>query len=122
MSPKHETELPTTSFERYEGEILRIYMGADDRVEGRSLFDVLLEQAREYELSGGTVFRGVEGYGTHGEIHTAQILRLSEQLPMVAEFVGRRAKIERFLIAVEPLLQEGLITRTPTHITKIRET
>ena len=111
-----------SSEENYDGEILRVYMGADDRVAGRPLYEVLIEQAREFDLSGGSVFRGIAGYGAHGEVHTANILRMSEQLPIVAEFVGRNHKIEAFLTKVRGLIFEGLITRTPVQITKIRKT
>ncbi len=110
------------SEESYQGEMLRIYLGADDRIAGHPLYEVLLEKAQECDLSGGSIFKGIEGYGAHGEVHSSQILRLSEKLPVTAEFVGRSFKIENFLEKIHGLIEEGLITRTPVQITKLRKT
>jgi PII-like signaling protein len=104
----------------YSGQKLCIFIGEGDKHEGRALYEVLLEIAVESGLSGGTVIRGREGFGAHGEIHSMKILRLAEKLPLVLEFVGRTEKIEPFVQRIRPLLQEGLLTRTNVQISKFR--
>ena len=104
----------------YAGQKLCIFIGEGDKYEGKALFELLLEIAVESGLSGGTVIRGREGFGAHGEIHSLKILRLSENLPLVLEFVGRTPKIEAYVQRIRPLLREGLLTRTDVQITKFR--
>ncbi len=106
--------------EEYTGQKLCIFIGEDDKHDGRVLYEVLLESALNSGLSGGTVIRGREGFGAHGEIHTMKILRLSENLPLVLEFVGRTHKIDAYVKYISPLLKEGLITRTEVSISKFR--
>ncbi len=106
--------------EEYSGQKLCIFIGESDKHEGRNLYELLLELAIESGLSGGTVIRGRQGFGAHKEIHSSKILRLAENLPLVLEFVGRTAKIDLYLKRVQPLLKEGLMTRTDVSITKFR--
>jgi len=106
--------------ENYTGQKLCIYIGEADKYEGRLLHELLLESALEIGLSGGTVLRGREGFGAHGEIHSLKILRLSENLPLVLEFIGRTKKIDKFVELIEPMLKEGLMTRTEVSISKFR--
>ncbi len=106
--------------EEYLGQKLCIFIGENDKHAGRVLYERLLEVALESGLSGGTVIRGREGFGAHGEIHTMKILRLAENLPLVLEFVGRSEKIDAFVIRIQPMLKEGLLTRTDVTITKFR--
>ncbi len=93
-----------------EGCLLRIFIGESDRQEGKPLHEWLLLQAREQGLAGGTVLRGVMGYGAHSRIHTFKIERLSEDLPIIVELVDTREKLEAFLERVDPALVEGLAT------------
>ncbi len=106
--------------EDYTGQKLCIFIGENDKYEGRTLYELLLEIALENGLSGGTVIRGREGFGAHGEIHSMKILRMSDNLPLVMEFVGRTSKIDGFVKQIEPLLSEGLLTRTDVRINKFR--
>ena len=110
------------SIEHYDGESLKIYVSENDRHEGRSLYNVLIEKALAAGLSGGSVFRGREGFGAHGEVHTANILRMADNLPVLIEFIGRSEKIEAFMTTVEAIVPEGLVTRRPVQITKLRKT
>ena len=106
--------------EEYSGQKLCIFVGENDKYENRVLYEYLLEVAVECGLSGGTVLRGREGFGAHGQIHTIKILRLAEDLPLVLEFVGRKKKINTFVEQIKPMLKEGLLTRTDVMITKFR--
>jgi len=93
-----------------EGRLLRIFLGESDRYDGRPLYEWLVLKAREAGLAGATVLRGIEGFGAHSRLHTAKILRLSEDLPIVIEIVDLAEKIEAFLPTVDGAIAEGLAT------------
>ena len=95
---------------------LRIYTGERDTHKGRALHEVILESARRDGLAGGTVFRALAGFGANSVVHTARVLRLSEDLPIVVEIIDDAAKIEAFLPRVEELLAEGLVTVDPVQV------
>lgn len=94
-----------------EVELLRVYCGESDRLDGRPTFEVLVELARKHGAAGATVLRGVLGFGAGSLVHTAKILRLSEDLPMVVEIVDRPERIEALLPRIEAAAKGGLITR-----------
>ena len=89
-----------------DGYLLRIFIGESDRRGHHPLYEAIVLKAREVGLAGATVTRGVMGFGKHSILHTAKILRLSEDLPMVVEIADSLERIEQFL----PLLDE-MITR-----------
>jgi hypothetical protein len=93
-----------------EGLLLRIFLGEQDRHEGEPLYAWIVRAARERGLAGATVIRGIQGYGAKSHLHTASILRLSTDLPIVVEIVDTREKIEAFLPVVDPALTDGMIT------------
>jgi len=93
-----------------EALLLRIFIGEDDRSDGRPLYEALVLKAREMHLAGATVLRGPMGFGHSSRLHTAKILRLSEDLPTVVEIVDAEDKIRGFLDAIEPLMSSGLVT------------
>ena len=80
-----------------KGHLLRIYIGENDKQDGRPLFEWIIQKARENGLAGATVLRGLEGFGTHSQIHTAKILRLADDLPVIIEIVDTFEKIDTFL-------------------------
>ncbi len=90
--------------------LLRIFIGESDKAEGRPLYQLLVEKAREHGMAGATVLRGFLGYGGSSRVHTAKILRLSEDLPMVVEIVDTEEKIQGFLPLLDELITEGLVT------------
>jgi Uncharacterized conserved protein, COG1993 len=94
---------------RIEGQakLLRIYIGETDRWHGQPLYMAILLKAREMGLAGGTVFRGIAGYGANSVIHTANILRLSEDLPIVVEIVDADAKIQAFLPVLDEMVKRA---------------
>jgi hypothetical protein len=93
-----------------EGKLLRIFIGESDKHDGLSLFEWIVRKAREEGLAGATVLRGLEGFGAHSRLHTAKILRLSSDLPIVVEIVDTAEKIEAFLPLVDAVIGEGLAT------------
>jgi uncharacterized protein len=90
--------------------LLRIFIGESDRYDGRPLYEAIVLRARELHLAGATVLRGSLGYGRSSRLHTAKILRLSEDLPLVIEIVDSEAKVEAFLPELESMMGSGLIT------------
>ena len=93
-----------------EGCLLRIFIGEDDKHDGKPLYEWLVLKARERGLAGATVLRGMMGFGAHSRVHTFKIERLSLDLPIVVEVVDTRAKLETFLAEIDPLIHEGLAT------------
>ena len=93
-----------------DGHLLRIFVGESDQHEGMPLFEWLVRRAREEGLAGATVLRGLEGYGANSRVHTAKILRLSTDLPIVVEIVDTIDKIEAFMPIVDEAVREGLAT------------
>lgn len=93
-----------------QGQLLRIFIGESDRYDGVPLYEWLVRKARENHMAGATVVRGLEGFGAHSRMHTAKILRLSQDLPIVIEIVDTKEKIRDFLDLVDAAVQEGIAT------------
>ncbi|BCH25266.1 hypothetical protein MesoLjLc_52070 [Mesorhizobium sp. L-8-10] len=90
--------------------LLRIFIGEDDRDDGRPLYESIVLRAREMQLAGATVMRGGMGFGQSSRLHTTKILRLSEDLPLVVEIVDSEEKINAFLPVLEGIMSSGLVT------------
>ena len=90
--------------------LLRIFIGESDTHDGKPLYQAIVETLRRQGLAGATVLRGIEGFGKSSRLHTAHILRLSEDLPIVIECVDTDAKIEAVLPAFDDMIGDGLIT------------
>jgi uncharacterized protein len=93
-----------------DGKLLRIFLGESDRHEGQPLYEWIVRRAKEEGLAGATVVRGLTGFGAHSRIHTAKILRLSGDLPIVVEIVDTAENIESFLPLIDLAIKEGLAT------------
>ena len=90
--------------------LLRIFFGEDDRFEHQPLYEAVVLKAREMHLAGATVLRGSMGFGHSSRLHTAKILRLSYDLPIVVEIVDTEAKINEYLPVLDGMMTSGLIT------------
>jgi PII-like signaling protein len=90
--------------------LLRIFIGEDDKYRGHPLYETIVLTARERHLAGATVLRGPMGFGHSSRLHTAKILRLSEDLPIVIEIVDEEDKIKGFLPELEKMMGSGLVT------------
>lgn len=90
--------------------LLRIFIGESDIYDGRPLYQAIVETLRRQGLAGATVLRGIEGFGKSSRLHTAHILRLSEDLPIVIECVDTEEKVEAVLPALDDMIGDGLIT------------
>jgi PII-like signaling protein len=94
-----------------EGKLLRVFIGEADRWHGRPLYEAIVEEARTRGLAGATVWKGTMGFGAHSRLHTAKILRLSEDLPVVIEMADAAEKIESFVRErLDEMVREGLVT------------
>ena len=94
----------------HEATLLRVYIGESDRWEHQPLYEAIVLKARELHLGGATVLRGPMGFGQSSRLHTAKILRLSEDLPIVVEIVDSEEKINAFLPVLDAMMSSGLVT------------
>ena len=103
-----------------EGKLLRIFIGESDRWRGKPLYEAIVLAAREHGLAGATVLRGPMGFGAHSRVHTAKILRLSEDLPVIIEIVDKEDKINAFLPELDKMVGDGLITLEKVRVIRYR--
>ncbi len=94
----------------HEAMLLRIFIGESDRWKQRPLYEAIVLKARELHLAGATVLRGPMGFGKSSRLHTAKILRLSMDLPLVIEIVDTEEKIQGFLPTLDEMMKGGLVT------------
>jgi len=90
--------------------LLRIFIGESERSDHKPLYEAIVLKARELQMGGATVLRGPMGFGKSSHMHSAKILRLSEDLPMVIEIVDSQAKIDAFMPVLDKMMGSGLIT------------
>ncbi|MFA6450308.1 MAG: DUF190 domain-containing protein [bacterium] len=93
-----------------ESYLLRIFIGESDKHGGKPLYEAIIESARKRGMAGATALRGIAGFGANSRIHTSKILRLSEDLPVVVEIVDKLERIDDFLIELDSMIKEGLVT------------
>ena len=93
-----------------EGYLLRIFVGETDRHKGKPLYEEIVLKSRELNLAGATVTRGIMGFGAHSRIHTAKVLRLSEDLPVIIEIVDTEENLKLLWPFLDEAVGEGLIT------------
>jgi hypothetical protein len=103
-----------------EGVLLRVFIGEDDREPGghRPLYETIVRRAREAQLAGATVLKGPMGFGKNSRVHSAKLLELSSDLPIVIEIVDAADKINAFLPAVDELVTEGMVTLEAVRVIK----
>lgn len=102
--------------------LLRIFIGESDRWHSQPLYEALVLKARELHLAGATVLRGPMSFGKSSRVHTAKILRLSEDLPLVIEIVDTQEKIDAFLPVLDEMMSGGLVTLEPVKVIHYRAT
>lgn len=101
-----------------EGILLRIFIGEADTYKGKALYEQIVLKARELNIAGATVIRGIMGFGANSRIHTAKLLRLSEDLPIVIELVDSEENINRLIPFLNDVVKEGLVTKEKVQIIK----
>ncbi|HNQ50179.1 MAG TPA: DUF190 domain-containing protein [Candidatus Omnitrophota bacterium] len=103
-----------------EGMLLRVFIGESDQYKGKALYEQIVLKARELNLAGATVLRGIMGFGADSRVHTAKLLRLSEDLPVVIEIVDSKEKLDTLLPFLDEVVEEGLITLEKARVIKYR--
>ncbi|MBI4397370.1 MAG: DUF190 domain-containing protein [Elusimicrobia bacterium] len=103
-----------------DGKLLRIFIGEQDKWHGQPLHEAIVLLAKEEGMAGATAIKGFMGFGAKSHMHTAKILRLSEDLPIVIELVDSEEKIMRFLPHLDEMVKEGLITLEKAHVIMYR--
>ena len=101
-----------------EGQLLRICIGETDTVKGKPLYEAIVLKAREMNLAGATVFRGIMGYGSASRIHSMKLLRLSDDLPVMIELIDTKENIDKLLPFLNDTVKGGLITIETVRIIK----
>ncbi len=101
--------------------LLRIFVGEDDRHEHTPVYEAVVLKAREMHMAGATVLRGPMGFGQSSRLHTAKILRLSGDLPVIIEIVDAKDKIDSFLEVLEELMPSGLVTLEKVRVVQYGE-
>ena len=95
---------------------LRIYIGEEDTWKGENLYTAIVKKAKEMNLAGATVFRGIMGFGANSHIHSTKILRLSEDLPVLIEIVDTEENIEKFMPFIEDVVKQGMVTQEKINV------
>ncbi len=103
-----------------DGQLLRIFVGQQDKWRSLPLYEAIVQEARKQHLAGTTVLKGCMGFGCKSHMHTAKLLRLSEDLPMVIEIVDSEEKIKNFLPLLDEMVPEGLITLEKVNVIMYR--
>ena len=104
----------------HDAVLLRIYIGESDRWRQQPLYEAIVLEARARHLAGATVLRGPMGFGKSSRLHTAKILRLSMDLPLVIEIVDSEDKIQGFLPVLDPMIAGGLVTLEKVKVIEYR--
>ena len=102
--------------------LLRIFIGEDDKFERKPLYEAIVLKAREMHLAGATVLRGPLGFGHASRLHTAKILRLAQDLPLVIEIVDAQDKIDAFLPTLDAMMASGLVTLEKVQVLQYGQT
>jgi PII-like signaling protein len=100
--------------------LLRVFIGESDHYHGKPLYEQIVINARELNLAGATVLRGIMGFGADSRIHTAKLLELSVDLPMVIEIVDTEDNINKLMPFIDETVKEGLVTLEKMRVIKYR--
>jgi len=103
-----------------QAELLRIFIGESDKFHGKPLHEAIVHKARQHGMAGATVLRGIQGFGADSRMHTAKVLRLSEDLPIVVEIVDQPERIAELLPNLDEMIEEGLMTLEKVQIIAYR--
>ncbi len=106
---------------REEGMLLRIFIGETDRAGGKALYEQIVLKAKELHLASVSVTRGIMGYGADSKIHTAKILRLSDDLPVIVEIIDKEENLETILPYLGEWVKDGFATLEKVRVIKYGE-
>ena len=92
------------------GKLLRIFVDEDDRVGMQPAYCVIVDFLRRHGVAGATVFKGIEGYGGHNQVHVAKVFAWVQNMPILIEVVDDWEILEPLLPELQNLVGEGLLT------------
>lgn len=101
-----------------EGSLLRIFIAEADQYHGKALYETIVVKARELGLAGATVLRGIMGFGADSRVHSAKILELSDDLPLVVEIVDTEENLKKILPFLQDAVKDGLVTQERVRVLK----
>ncbi len=104
-----------------QGTLLRIFIGEKDKYQGKPLYEQIVLKARELNIAGATVIKGIMGFGAHSRLHCTKILSLSEDVPIIIEMVDTEENLNKLLPFLDETVEEGLITMEKVRVIKYRE-
>jgi PII-like signaling protein len=93
-----------------DGKLLRIFIGEQDKWNGKPLYEEIILLAKKQGMAGATAIKGFMGFGAKSHMHTTKLLRLSEDLPIIIEIVDSEEKINQFIPQIDEMVSEGLVT------------
>ncbi len=91
-------------------ELLRVFIGEEDKYKHKPLYEAIVEQARERGMAGATVLKGCMGFGANSRMHTSKLLRISEDMPIIVEIIDKPERIAEFIPILDSIMEEGLVT------------
>ena len=103
-----------------DGKLLRIFIGEQDKWQSQPLYEAIVHLAKKEGMAGATAIKGFMGFGRKSHMHTAKLLRLSEDLPIVIEIVDSEEKINKFVPQLDTMVKEGLITLEKVNVVMYR--
>lgn len=103
-----------------QGTLLRVFIGESDIYKGKPLYEQIILKAKELHLSGATVLRGLMGFGADSHMHSAKILRLSDDLPIIIELVDSEENLNKLIPFLDEVVAEGLVTMENVRVIKYR--
>jgi uncharacterized protein len=103
-----------------DGKLLRIFIGEKDKWNGKPLHEAIIKLAKEKGMAGATAIKGFMGFGAKSRMHTAKLLELSEDLPIIIEIVDKEERINQFLPQLDEMVKEGLVTLEKANIVMYR--
>ena len=103
-----------------DGKLLRIFIGEQDKWHGQPLYETIIHLAKKKGTAGATAIKGFMGFGAKSHMHTAKLLRLSEDLPIVIEIVDSEEKIKKFIPHLDEMVKEGLVTLEKANVIMYR--
>lgn len=103
-----------------DGKLLRIFIGEQDKWHGQPLYEAIVHLAKKEGMAGATAIKGFMGFGAKSHMHTAKLLRLSEDLPIIIELVDSEEKVNAFLPRLDEMVKEGLVTLEKANVMMYR--
>jgi PII-like signaling protein len=101
-----------------KAKMMRIYVGENDKWNGKPLYEGIVNGLRAHDIAGVTVYRGILGYGANRRIHKDAALALSHDRPILLSIVDTEEKLRAFMPALDQMVQQGLVVLSDVDVIK----